>query len=66
MDPSLPGADRHDITIGLGYQLTSNIRVDAAYQYFSYDQNVTDSGIPFNGLYETSTNLFGFNLEFAF
>jgi len=70
MDPSLPGADRHDITLGLGYQITPNIRVDAAYQHFSYDQNVTDSGLKppngFNGLYETSTNLFGFNLEFAF
>ncbi len=66
MDPSLPGADRHDITVGLGYQITQNIRVDAAYQYISFEQDVTDSDIPFNGLYENSTNLFGFNLEFAF
>jgi len=66
MDPSLPGADRHEFTVGLGYQLTKNIRVDAAYQYISFNQEVNDSGFGFNGKYENSTNLFGFNFGFGF
>ncbi len=66
MDPSLPGADRHEFTLGLGYQFTSNIRVDAAYQYISFENDVTDSAIPFNGKYKNSTNLFGINLGFGF
>lgn len=62
MDPSLPGNDRHEFNFGLGYQITESIRVDAAYAYISFDQEVNDSIIPFNGKYTNSTNLFGFNL----
>ncbi|MFH2030347.1 MAG: porin [Bacteroidota bacterium] len=65
MDPSLPGADRHEFTLGLGYQITSSIRVDAAYQFISFENEVKDSALPFNGKYVNSTNLFGFNLGFA-
>lgn len=66
MDPSLPGKDRHEFNFGLGYQITENIRVDAAYAYISFDVDVKDSIIPFNGNYKNSTNLFGFNVGFAF
>lgn len=66
MDPSLPGADRHEFTLGIGYQITQNIRVDAAYQYISFENVVKDSAIPFNGTYVNSTNLFGINLGFGF
>ncbi len=65
MDPSLPGADRHEFTVGLGYQLMSNVRVDVAYQYISFEKEVKDSAIPFNGKYVNSTNLFGFNVGFS-
>jgi long-chain fatty acid transport protein len=64
MDPSLPGSNRNEVTFGLGYQITKNIRVDAAYQFISFTENVGDSALRFNGLYENSTNLFGFNLGF--
>ncbi len=66
MDPSLPGANRHEFTFGLGYQIIPSIRVDAAYQYISFEQEVKDSAIPFNGKYVNSTNLFGFNVGFGF
>lgn len=66
MDPSLPGSDRHEFTVGLGYQILPSIRVDAAYQYISFEKEVTDSKIPFNGKYVNSTNLFGFNVGFGF
>ncbi len=66
MDPSLPGADRHEFTFGLGYQITPSIRVDAAYQYISFEKEIKDSAIQFNGKYVNSTNLFGFNVGFGF
>ncbi|MEW6506119.1 MAG: outer membrane protein transport protein [Bacteroidota bacterium] len=65
MDPSLPGANRNEFTLGIGYQFTKNIRFDAAYQYISFTNDVSDSAIPFNGKYENSTNLFGFNLALS-
>ncbi|MBI5729981.1 MAG: outer membrane protein transport protein [Ignavibacteriales bacterium] len=66
MDPSLPGANRNEFTLGVGYQFTPNIRFDAAYQFISFSNTISDSKIPFNGQYENSTNLFGFNLGFNF
>jgi len=66
MDPSLPGKNRHEFNFGLGYQLTENIRVDAAYAYISFDADVNDSLLGFNGKYKNSTNLFGFNVGLAF
>jgi len=65
MDPTLPGSDRHEFTLGLGFQVTPSVRFDAAYQYISFTNEVKDSKIPFNGKYENSTNLFGFNLGFC-
>ena len=66
MDPSLPGANRNEVTVGVGYQFTSYLRADAAYQFIAFSNDVSDSAIPFNGKYENSTNLFGFNLAFNF
>lgn len=65
MDPSLPGANRHEFTLGLGYQISSIIRFDAAYQFISFENEITDAANPFKGKYENSTNLFGFNLAFC-
>lgn len=66
MDPSLPGADRNEFTLGIGYQFTPMIRADAAYQYISFKQDVNDQASQFNGNYVNSTNLFGFNFAFNF
>lgn len=64
MDPSLPGNNRNEITFGLGYQFTPSIRADVAYQFISFKRDLGDNSFGFNGLYENSTNLFGFNLAF--
>lgn len=66
MDPSLPGNDRNEYNVGVGYQITQNIRVDAAYEYISFENVVTDSAIRFNGKYKNSTNIFGINFGFGF
>ena len=40
--------------------------VFSKYSFIAFKNDVNDSAIPFNGLYENSTNLFGFNLAFNF
>lgn len=65
MDPSLPGSNRHEFTVGVGYQISSNFRFDVAYQFISFTEEVDDSSIPFNGTYENSTNLFGLNFAYS-
>ncbi len=64
MDPTLPGSDRHEFTLGLGYQIMPCLRVDAAFQYISFESEVKDSALPFNGVYKNSTQLFGFNIAY--
>jgi long-chain fatty acid transport protein len=65
MDPFLPGSNRHEFTVGVGYQISSSFRFDAAYQFISFTADVDDSAIPFNGKYENSTNLFGLNFSYS-
>lgn len=66
MDPSLPGANRHEFTVGLGYKLMQNLTLDVAYQFISFTQDVSDSDFGFNGEYKNSTNLVGFNVSYGF
>ncbi len=66
MDPSLPGANRHEFTVGLGYKLMKNLTLDVAYQFISFTQEVNDSDFNFNGEYKNSSNLVGFNLSYGF
>jgi long-chain fatty acid transport protein len=57
--PSLPDADRHLVTAGVGYRAGAH-RVDAAYAYSIFDDR-TASGLPdptLNGIYELSSHLF--------
>ena len=57
--PTLPDADRHLLTAGIGYRSGAH-RVDAAYAYSIFDDR-TASGSPdptLNGSYELSSHLF--------
>lgn len=57
--PTLPDADRHLLTAGVGYKRGAH-RVDAAYAYSIFDDR-TASGNPdptLNGTYELSSHLF--------
>lgn len=65
MDPGLPGKDRHEFTLGIGYEIMSSLRVDAAFQYISFESEVNDSAVKFNGVYKNSTPLFGFNIAYT-
>ncbi len=67
VDPTLPDANRIEITVGAGYQITDMINVEAAYQYIkASDRTVTAPTNSFPGTYKTTANLFGFNVGFAF
>ena len=71
--PLLPEAKRVEGTIGAGYQLTSGIRIDAAYQVIKQSDRrgrVVDwkpgDGDVNTGLYQFSASLFGVGFAFAF
>jgi len=40
VDPLLPDANRNGVSLGLGYDITSHLSVDAAYFYLKFDQRV--------------------------
>ncbi len=73
--PLLPEGERHEGTLGLGYQLSSKLRLDLAYQRIEQQERrgrVADAprgaaGVAANsGLYTSTANLFGASLAFGF
>lgn len=78
VEPMLPDANRVEVTLGLGYEITKNIAIHADYQMISFsDRSGTISyktALPttiipatvINGTYVQSANLFGVNLAFGF
>jgi long-chain fatty acid transport protein len=69
VEPILPDANRNGINIGVGYDITPNWNVSAAYFFLKFDERVVNNSIPengFNGTYHSYANLFGVNLEFKF
>lgn len=73
LDPTLPDADRLGFNFGVGYKLTNNVSVDFAYMFLRfYERTVTNSLIyyvgdrPFNGTYNSTAHLFGFNVSYNF
>jgi len=66
VEPSLPEGDRHNYSIGLGYNW-QNITVDAAYQILLQDdREITNSVQNFNGKYSGLANIFGMTIGYAF
>jgi long-subunit fatty acid transport protein len=58
LSPSLSDASSWNGSVGAGYQVTSGLRIDAAYQYARFDP-VTASGTDaLPGTYKTSAHLF--------
>jgi long-chain fatty acid transport protein len=67
LEPSLPDADRHDITVGLGYSLTENVRLDVAYMRVIALQRSERGSIPefsFNGTYNSSAHLLSISARY--
>ncbi|OGU28699.1 MAG: hypothetical protein A2X67_09150 [Ignavibacteria bacterium GWA2_55_11] len=66
VEPSLPDANRHDLTCGIGWQATPTLRVDAAYMLVLFERRTESESIPefsFNGTYENRAHLFSISAE---
>lgn len=78
VDPLLPDANRNGINVGLGYKISENLNLDFSYMYLKFDQrkvtgtDFDNNGNPgqtygdFDGTYQASANLFGFNIGYSF
>ena len=66
-EPLLPDANRNGFTVGLGYKLTENLRVDATYFFLKFDQRkVENTVIAFDGTYNATATLLGINVGYTF
>jgi len=69
VDPILPDASRNGINVGIGYDITEKISVDAAYFFLIFDSRTVNNSIPqtsFDGTYNAYANLIGLDLEVKF
>lgn len=63
VDPMLPDADRNGFNIGFSYKFNDKISFDLAYLYLPFVQRTTEkSDLFFNGTYNNTTHLLGFNI----
>ena len=66
-EPSLPDAGRVGYTLGLGYNWSENITLDAYVLMLSWDEkHVTDNEFHFNGYYNTKATLSGVAISYKF
>ena len=72
LNPSLPDANRLGFSFGIGYSISNNLNIDAAYLFIRGSQlTVTDSkeyylpSTPFNGTYNTAANLASITLSYG-
>ncbi|MCX8056678.1 MAG: outer membrane protein transport protein [Ignavibacteria bacterium] len=72
VDPTLPDSDRLGFTLGAGYKM-KNIKIDVSYMFLRVaERTISNSKVyyagnsPFNGTYNTTTHLFGFNVSYNF
>lgn len=74
VDPLLPDANRIGLNLGLTFKISRNIRLEFAYLYMRFTERNTDGkslilysgNSPLYGVYNSTANLFGFNLSFNF
>jgi long-chain fatty acid transport protein len=77
VEPMLPDANRIELVAGLGYKLSENFSIDAAFQFISFSDragSVTSKtalypAIPaktVSGNYQSSAMLIGVDLSYAF
>lgn len=68
VSPLLPDADRDGYSIGMSWNMTSNMRVDASYLYLPFKERSTE-GLDhdnFNGTYDTTAHLLGMSVVYSF
>ena len=63
VDPLLPDANRNGYNIGLGYKISETFNVDVSYLFLKFAQRkVTGTVADFDGTYNSTANLVGFDL----
>jgi long-chain fatty acid transport protein len=66
-EPLLPDSDRNGINLGVGYKINENLTVDASYLFLKFaERKVTGTEVQFDGVYQSSANLFGINFGYTF
>ena len=66
-EPLLPDADRNGFNIGAGYKINENLSVDVSYLFLKFaERKVVNTEIQFDGVYQSSANLIGFNIGYSF
>jgi long-chain fatty acid transport protein len=67
LEPTLPDADRWEFTFGMGYKISENVSVNAAYHLIkALERTVEPSVNEFPGTYNTTANLVGLSLTLGF
>jgi long-subunit fatty acid transport protein len=57
LSPSLSDASSWNGSVGVGYQATKGLRIDASYQYAKFDSVTATGNTAFPGTYDTHANL---------
>jgi long-chain fatty acid transport protein len=67
VEPLLPDANKNEVSVGLGHNLTKNISVDLAYMFIKFDQRkAVGTEINFDGTYNSTAHLFAVNFGYSF
>ena len=77
LDPTLSDADRLGFNLGVGYKLTNNLMLEAAYMFIRFQEReitnslVNYSGVensisPMNGVYNSTANLISMTVSYQF
>jgi long-chain fatty acid transport protein len=67
VEPVLPDANRNDVTVGIGYNISPQVNIDAMYMLVLFNsRTVTQSVNPFPGTYKSVANLFGIDVGYNF
>jgi long-chain fatty acid transport protein len=69
LEPMLPDADRHGVSIGAGINITPNITLDVSYFHLFFKDRTTSStsyegGVYLDGLYRGAANLYSLNISY--
>ena len=65
-EPMLPDANRNDISIGGGYQITQKLHVDLAYMIVLFDNRDASTAPPPMGTYKSNANLVSIDFGYQF
>jgi len=67
VEPLLPDANRNEVSVGLGYNLTKHLSVDLAYMFIKFDQRkAVGTVINFDGTYNSTANLVALDFGYSF